>query len=103
MMCSQDKQKCEGVQWTGSTNSSVKELAADLAGIRADLWDYSAALQENMKAMIEVLREILMSQQALVSRHFKYARSMEGTPSAECSAVGIPGVAKGDIRGRGLV
>jgi hypothetical protein len=66
----------------------VKELAADLAGIRADLRDYSAALQENMKAMIKVLGEISMSQQALVSQCFEYARSMEGTPSTECSAVG---------------
>jgi hypothetical protein len=88
MTCSQDKQKSEGVQWTGSADSGVKELAADLAGILADLRDYSATLQENMKAMIEVLGEISMSQQALVSRCFKYARSMEGTPSAECSAVG---------------
>lgn len=83
-ICSQDKQKCEGVQWTGSADYGVKELAANLAGIWEDLWGYSAALQENMKALIEVLREIPMSQQALVS----YARSMEGTPSAECSVVG---------------
>jgi hypothetical protein len=76
------------VQWTGSADSSVKELAADLAGIWADLRDYSAALQENMKAMIVVLGEILMSQQALVSWHFEYARSMEGTLSMECFAVG---------------
>jgi hypothetical protein len=76
------------VQWTGSADSGVKELAADLAGIRGDLQDYSAALQENMKAMIEVLGEILMSQQALVSQHFEYARSMEGTPNTECSTVG---------------
>jgi hypothetical protein len=88
MTCSQDKQKCEGVQWTGSTDSGVKELAADLAGIRADLGDYSAALQENMKAMIKVLREISMSQQVLVSQCFEYARSMEGTLSTECSTVG---------------
>ena len=76
------------MQWTGSADSGVKELAADLAGIREDLRGYSAALQENMKALIEVLGEISMSQQALVSRRFEYARSMEGTPSAECSVVG---------------
>jgi hypothetical protein len=76
------------VQWTGNANSGVKELAANLAGIQADLWDYSATLQENMKAMIKVLGEISMSQQALVSQRFEYARLMEGTPSAECSAVG---------------
>ena len=59
-----------------------------MAGIQADLWGYSAALQKNMKALIEVLREISMSQQALVSRRFEYTRSMEGTPSVECSVVG---------------
>ena len=101
-MCSQDKQKCEGVQWTGSADSSIKELAANLVGIRGDLRGYSAALQENMKALIEVLGEISMSQQALVSWHFEYMRSMEGTPSAECSVVGVPGVAKSDVWGGGL-
>jgi hypothetical protein len=65
--CSQDKQKCEGVQWTGSANSGIKELAADLVGIHKDLWGYSATLQKNMGVLIEVLGEILMSQQALVS------------------------------------
>jgi hypothetical protein len=86
--CSQDKQKCEGVQWTRSADSGIKELAADLPWIQVDLQGYSAALQKNMKALIEVLREISMSQQALVSQCFKYTRSMEGTPSMECSTVG---------------
>lgn len=80
-LCSQDKQKCEGVQWVGAPASNETKLVAELAGLREDLRGYSAAL-------IEVMGEIASNQHQLVARKFENAMSVEGTPSVACSVLG---------------
>jgi hypothetical protein len=63
-------------------------MVAELAGLREELWGYSAAMQANMEALIDVVGEITSSQHQLVAKKFENTMSMEGTPSMACSVMG---------------
>ena len=69
MICSQDKQKCEGVQWVGvPTQSEMKEMANMLVELRDKNHAYHKSMKKLMGDLVEVMGDIAQLQQALVGR-----------------------------------
>ena len=68
-ICSQDKQKCEGVQWVGvPAQSEMKEMAKTLAELHNENHAYHKSMKKLMGDLVEVMGDIAQLQQVLVGR-----------------------------------
>jgi hypothetical protein len=83
MICSQDKQKCEGVQWVRvPAQSELKDMVKMLAELHDENHAYHKSMKRLMGDLVEVMGDIAQSQQVLVGRVVPVnLLSEEGTPS----------------------
>ena len=78
MICSQDKQKCKGVQWVGvPTQSKMKEVVKNLVELCNKNCAYHKSMKRLMSDLVEVMGDIAQLGR-LVPVNLP---SEEGTPS----------------------